>query len=206
MSTTTKTMKSNSPTSSEILRRFAQIVANSLRIESSEVHPEDYLDELGAESLDLIEISMETETQFNIWLPEKSILETATEVFGHGVLEQNGYLTEAGKQLMQRRMPDNDRDAFAGDVSVKDLRRYFMKINTWVRMIQSLMEHTPNQCAACCGTLLVSSAQRLKCAQCAAETSMRSGEEVNRQWVVEYYEKEYRCANQELAEAHNSGQ
>ena len=46
---------------SQILEKFSQVVAKSLRIDSSQVTSDAYLDELGAESLDLIEITMETE-------------------------------------------------------------------------------------------------------------------------------------------------
>ena len=190
----------------EILQAFSQIVAKSLRVDASEVVREAYLDDLGAESLDLIEISMETESHFDIWLPEKSILDTANEVFGPGVLERDGQLTEAGKQLMVRRMPECDREAFAGDVTVKELRRYFMKVSTWVRMIETLMECTPRTCRQCLGELRAGSGLRLQCAQCGAETSMPSGEEVNREWVQQYYETEYRGAYQQLAGEHNSVQ
>ena len=125
-------------TESEVFDKFAQIVAKSLRIDASQIAPETHLNDLGAESLDLIEITMETETQFHIFLPDKSILETAVEVFGPGVLEKDGHLTGEGKRLLSRRMPDGDAQAFAGDVAVKDLQAYFLKVGTWVRMIQGL--------------------------------------------------------------------
>jgi hypothetical protein len=33
---------------------------------------------------------------------------------------------------------------------------------------------------------------RMKCAKCGQEITLRSGEELNREWVREYYDKEYR--------------
>ena len=92
-------------TDPEVFDKFAQIVARSLRIDASQVTPEAHLNDLGAESLDLIEITMETESQFHIFLPDKSILETAVEVFGPDILETDGYLTEEGKRLLLCRMP-----------------------------------------------------------------------------------------------------
>jgi len=32
----------------------------------------------------------------------------------------------------------------------------------------------------------------MKCAQCGREITLRSGEELNREWVREYYDREYR--------------
>lgn len=176
---------------SEVLQKFSQIVAKSLHIDPSLVTPDAYLDELGAESLDLIEITMETESAFDVWLPEKSILDTAAEVFGQGVLEKDGYLTDDGKRLMTARMPACDASTFAADVAVKDLRHYFMKVSTWIRLIESLLEHTPRVCASCGGPMAASLGLRMKCGNCSQEISLRSGEEINRDWVKEFYEKEY---------------
>ncbi|MGC9949462.1 MAG: phosphopantetheine-binding protein [Bryobacteraceae bacterium] len=178
-------------TESQIFDQFAQIVARSLRIGAEQVTPDAELTDLGAESLDLIEISMETESQFHIFLPDKSILETAVEVFGSGILEKDGYLTEEGKRLLLCRMPETDAQAFEGAVSVKDLQRYFLRVNTWVRMIQGLARYTPAECAACGGPMAASMGFRMKCTRCGAEITLRSGEDLNREWVREYHEREY---------------
>jgi len=178
-------------TESEIFEQFVQIVARSLRIDASQITPDATLSDLGAESLDLIEISMETESQFHIFLPDKSILETAVEVFGPDVLEKAGYLTDEGKRFLLRRMPAQDAAAFAGPVAIKDLQHYFLKVNTWVRMIQGLVRYTPSKCGACGGPMAASMGFRMKCTQCGEETTLRSGEDLNREWVREYYEREY---------------
>jgi len=179
-------------TESEVFDKFAQIVAKSLRIEASPIAPDTHLTDLGAESLDLIEITMETETQFHIFLPDKSILETAVEVFGPGVLEKDGYLTDEGKRFLLHRMPGADAQAFEGDVAVKDLQHYFLKVGTWVRMIQDLARYTPAECESCGGPMVASMGFRMKCSKCGQEITLRSGEELNREWVREYYDKEYR--------------
>jgi acyl carrier protein len=179
-------------TESEVFDRFAQIVAKSLRIDASQIAPDTHLTDLGAESLDLIEITMETETQFHIFLPDKSILETAVEVFGPGILEKDGYLTDDGKRFLLRRMPQADARTFEGEVAVKDLQHYFLKVGTWVRMIQDLAQYTPAECASCGGPMAASMGFRMKCVKCGQEITLRSGEELNREWVREYYDKEYR--------------
>jgi acyl carrier protein len=179
-------------TESEVFDKFAQIVAKSLRIDASQIAPDTHLTDLGAESLDLIEITMETETQFHIFLPDKSILETAVEVFGPGILEKDGYLTEEGKRFLLRRLPGADAQAFVGEVAVKDLQSYFLKVSTWVRMIQELAQFTPAECQSCGGPMVASMGFRMKCGQCGQEITLRSGEELNREWVREYYDKEYR--------------
>lgn len=176
---------------SEVLEKFSQVVAHSLRIEPARVTPGAHLDELGAESLDLIEITMESETVFNIWLPEKSILETAIEVFGPGILEQDGFLTEEGRTLVMRRMPEADAEALVDPVSVESLQRYFMRVGTWVHMIQGLVRHTPRVCTECGGSMAAAPGMRMKCAACGHEVALRSAEEINREWVQDYHDREY---------------
>jgi len=179
-------------TESEVFDRFSQIVAKSLRIDPSLIARDTHLNDLGAESLDLIEITMETESQFHIFLPDKSILETAVEVFGPGILENQGYLTEEGKRFLMCRMPQADARAFEGEVAVKDLQQYFLKVGTWVRMIQDLAKYTPAECESCGGPMAASMGFRMKCSKCGQEITLRSGEELNREWVREYYDREYR--------------
>jgi acyl carrier protein len=179
-------------TESEVFDKFAQVVAKSLRIDASQIAPDTHLTDLGAESLDLIEITMETETQFHIFLPDKSILETAVEVFGPGILEKDGYLTGEGKRFLLHRMPEADAQTFEGEVAVKDLQHYFLKVGTWVRMIQELARYTPAECESCGGPMAASMGFRMKCVKCGQEITLRSGEELNREWVREYYDKEHR--------------
>ena len=79
---------------SETFGRFAKIVAMELHVDAAKVTLDSYLDDLGMESLDLMGIIIELERQFHICMPEKGILQTAQEVFGAGVLEKDGVVTE----------------------------------------------------------------------------------------------------------------
>jgi acyl carrier protein len=177
-------------TESEILERFAQVVARSLRIDASLVTPDAYLSDLGAESLDLLEITMEAEDEFNILIPQKNILQTAQDVFGAGVLVRDGLLTQEGARFLHRRMPELDRAAIAAGMSVADLGRAFQRVGTWLRMIQGLLEQSPRACAECQAPYSKAVAGRLKCTNCGKEVDLPSGDDLNRQWVEEYHRTE----------------
>src|SRR5271168_1657745 len=171
-------------TEAQIYDKFADVVTASLRIERERVTMDAHLvDDLNAESLDLIEITMETEVAFEVWLPEKSILDTAAEVFGPDVLVHEGLLTEAGKAMLRRRMPPESGHLFEGEVTVKALTSYFLAVRSWVAMIDRLRQYTPVTCEACGGPLKAETGFRLQCTQCQQEISLRSGEDLNREWV-----------------------
>jgi acyl carrier protein len=174
------------PTKQEIQAKFASIVARSLHVEASRVTEDAFLDDLGAESLDLIEISMGIEEAFDIWLPEKSILQIAREIYPPGSLEKDGHLTETAKALLLARMPEIDPEALEGDVPASTITRQFMRVSGWLRMIEGLIEASPRSCPQCDGELGKALAFKRKCVQCGAETALVSGEEINRRWAKEY--------------------
>ncbi|HLV02767.1 MAG TPA: phosphopantetheine-binding protein [Acidobacteriota bacterium] len=175
----------------EILERFATIVANSLKIDASLVTEDAYLDDLGADSLDFLEITLETESAFRISIPDKNILKTGEEVLGPDILEKEGILTEEGKRFLKKRMPELSEEELSGEVRMDDVNHRLTRVDTWVRMIKGLLEHTPAQCPECGGELENTPTGRLKCVKCSAEVEIPSGEELNKRWVQNYYENEY---------------
>jgi len=169
---------------------FVDIVVDSLSIDASKVTADATLDGLGAESLDIVEISMEAESKFNVWLPDKSILDTAIDVVGRSALLEGQLLSDYGKDLLRARLPRDQWALLEGDVAASGLQSYFMRVDTWVGMITELREHTPRSCAECDGAEL---ADRpgfvLVCDSCGHEMQLRSGEEINRGWVEEFVAK-----------------
>jgi acyl carrier protein len=179
------------PSEQEIFDNFRIIVAKSLRIDPAQVTLDSYLNDLGVESLDLIEITMESESTFNVWLPEKDILQTANEVFGLGVVECDGYLTAEGKKMLARRMRPEEISLLEGNIAVVDIHRHFLKVSTWVTMLSNLVQYSPSACPQCGSALISSTGFRLKCTGNGHDVLLRSGEEINREWVQNYYNMEY---------------
>jgi acyl carrier protein len=174
------------PSEASILQRFAALVGASLRIDPARVTPESRLDELGAESLDLVEITLDVENEFSILMPERTILEAATEELGEGVFEQDGLLTQAGKRLLLERLPGADPAAFDGDQPVREVRRLFLRVDAWVALIRRICECSPRTCGTCGAALVQGSPGRLRCRPCGREYDLPAGDEVNRAWVRQY--------------------
>ena len=178
-------MPNDVPSDQEILDRFAHIVAESLQIDSAKVTGDAYLNDLGAESLDLMEITLEVEEEFNILVPQKNILQTAQEMVGEGVLVKDGTITEQGRRLISARLPEI-APRTSGELTVNDLNRMFLQVGSWVRMVSRLMEHTPRVCGGCGQTFGKQVAGRLKCKACAEEHDIPSGDDLNRRWLQQY--------------------
>ncbi|WAM30883.1 acyl carrier protein [Caldicellulosiruptor naganoensis] len=57
---------------SEIFEKVRKIIADKLDIEVDKITPESsFLDDLGADSLDIVELIMELEEEFNIEIPDE---------------------------------------------------------------------------------------------------------------------------------------
>ncbi|MDT8273782.1 MAG: acyl carrier protein [Desulfomonilia bacterium] len=56
----------------DVQQRIIQLIAEQLEKDSSEVSPEmSFADDLGADSLDLVELIMTVEEEFNIEIPDE---------------------------------------------------------------------------------------------------------------------------------------
>ncbi|MDW6091678.1 phosphopantetheine-binding protein [Vibrio rhizosphaerae] len=86
-------------TTSEVMDEIAEV----LELEREEVEMESSLiDDLGADSLDLVDISFSLGKRFGLKLPTKTTLVVAQEMVpNEGVFVDKGKLTELGAQLLQ---------------------------------------------------------------------------------------------------------
>jgi acyl carrier protein len=72
--------KLNALSMSEIANRVKKIIVDKLGVDESEVNPEaSFTNDLGADSLDTVELIMEFEKEFNISIPDEQA-ETITTV------------------------------------------------------------------------------------------------------------------------------
>ena len=172
------------PTPAELHERFASIVAASLRIDPSLVVPSATLTELGAESIDIVEITLEVENAFSIVMPERSVLDAARDVIGPGAAVRDGRLTDFGSALLQRRLPEVDPARLEPGVLVADVNREFLRVETWLRLIAGIIERSPRRCASCDVALVQGSPGQVACPRCGHVQVLPTGDQLAREWVV----------------------
>ncbi len=75
---------------SDISNKVTQIIVDKLGVEASEVTPEaSFTNDLGADSLDTVELIMEFEKEFNISIPDEQAETITTVGQAFSYLEQN---------------------------------------------------------------------------------------------------------------------
>ena len=166
-----------------ILERFADVVARSLRIDQARVTPETTLHALGAESLDLVEITLDVELAFGVLWPERHVLDIATEELGAAAVADGERVTATGLALLHDRLPRAAFDALPSAPTTRDATALFLRVDVWVNVIRTLLEAAPRACPACGAALVLGTPARVKCPTCGQEHDLVAGDEVNRRWI-----------------------
>jgi len=118
----------------EIFLKVQDTLVGALAVNAKEIHLDASLTrDLGAESIDFIDIIFRLEKTFNLKIP-------TGELFPGNILNderfvKEGKVTPEGLVELKARMPYMDLDAFARDPQVSKLAEYFT-----VRMIVAYLE------------------------------------------------------------------
>src|SRR5215471_8709328 len=85
-----------------VFPKVADIVADALGCEKAEVQPQaSLIDDLGAESIDFLDIVFRLERGFKVKIPRGKIVEEARGELSEAQFEQGGVVTEAGLQRLK---------------------------------------------------------------------------------------------------------
>ena len=108
-----------SPTRAELTERVVAIVAEALDRSPADVTPHSSLvDDLGAESIDFLDIGFRIESAFDIQIPNDEIWKGA-----FGSKDPSGEDIDAAVARLKEKMPDFRWDRFPKGVSKPDLPR-----------------------------------------------------------------------------------
>ena len=96
-------------TDEEIFEELKPLLAEVLGVAPERIHRESVLvADLGAESIDLLDLSFRIEEKFQVTIEANEIERAAKQRVPGGVYEQDGFLTEAALAEIQRAAPELD--------------------------------------------------------------------------------------------------
>jgi acyl carrier protein len=134
------TAESSTPAAAprSIEARVATILAAALDRPAGEIHLYSSLvDDLGAESIDFMDIAFRLEDEFGIEIPDEEIWRGG---FGPG--EVTAERLEAGVAALRERLPEFRWDRFANGVRQQDLPR-LVTVSTIVAYLETRLPETP---------------------------------------------------------------
>jgi acyl carrier protein len=166
----------------DVERRVLEVIARAMDRPVSEVTPTSSLeDDLGAQSLDYLDIAFSLEREFRIQFPRDDFLQRASKHFGEENLEKDGVVTDLGLSLLAKGMPEIDPARLTPGLKIVDLRRMFV-VGTFVRVVKQLLQAKAEMDRTCptCGTEMKESTSlpEFVCPACGAAVPLPSGNEV----------------------------
>jgi acyl carrier protein len=106
---------------------FYNCFVNALGVSKADLTMEKTLiDDLGADSLDLLDLIYQLEKVFDITIPRGEIEKRARERLNGEAFEVNGYLTESGLQSLSQEFPEIDFSQYrTTGLKINDLSQFF---------------------------------------------------------------------------------
>jgi acyl carrier protein len=119
-------------------------VVDALGVDEEEVKPDSVLfDDLGAESLDLLDIVFRLEKEFGIKIPRGGIQANALSAEGENLKDEDlvvdGVLTALGIKKLKQSMPEVDPARITDGFRADDIPTLFT-VQTFVNIVKKLLE------------------------------------------------------------------
>ena len=122
-------------TQEEVFNKVKEVLTSALAVDEEEVTPQAKLSEdLGAESIDYLDITFQLEKTFGIKIPKGELI--PENLFSNPELVANGKVTPKGIAELKSRMPFADLSAFEADPDVNKFRDVFT-VDTLVKYVLS---------------------------------------------------------------------
>jgi acyl carrier protein len=166
----------------DVEQRVLAVIARAMDRPVEEVKPSSSLElDLGAQSLDYLDIAFSLEREFRIQFPRADFMQRAGDHFGEENLVKDGVVTELGLRLLAKGMPEIDPSTLKPGLKVTDVRKMFI-VATFIRVVTQLLEAkraTDHTCPDC-GTMMNESATlpEFICPGCGKNVPLASGDDV----------------------------
>ena len=119
----------------EIMQQVQEVLVDALGVDDDEVTTEATLmRDLGAESIDFLDIVFRLEKTFGIKIPREELF-PAENLMTDSELVHNGKLTEKGLAELREKMPHTDITAFENDPDINKLADLFT-VNAIVNYVE----------------------------------------------------------------------
>jgi len=124
----------------EIVSQLNRCLAETIGIKEEEISLDSSLiDDLGADSLDLLDLVYRLEQAFKIRISRGEIETRAKETMPEEDFETDGLLSEKAKKALRKALPEVDSSRFKGNLRKSEIPRLFT-VQTFLRLVKEKME------------------------------------------------------------------
>ena len=104
----------------------AETIADALGCDVADVRPDaSLIEDLGAESIDFLDMVFRLERAFKVKIPRGKIVENARGALSEGEFEQKGLVTDTGLAQLKAYLSEVPPERFRTPLKAKDIPRLF---------------------------------------------------------------------------------
>jgi len=175
----------------QILDEVKKAISEGLDIGAKRIKPESSLiKDLGAESLDFLDINYRLEQTFGIKMARHSVIEHMEEMFGEeSALDSEGRLTEKAVKVLCRRFNTEGGNLHAG-MDMDELPAH-VTVGSIMDGVSSLLDSLPENCTGCgAQSWKLEDGTRIKCGACGEFAVFANGDDLIDEWLTGIQEQE----------------
>ena|SRR6202142_2018427 len=187
-------MAQNIVTEEKVIGEVKKAVAETLSSDADAIQPDSsMIKDLGAESLDFLDINYRLEQAFGIKMARHFILEHIEDMFGEGTaIDENGQLTEKAVQFLQARYGDSF-PGFKANMDMDEIPALFT-IRTMSAGVIDILNTLPEKCTNCGNSAWKSSdGIKIVCGSCGDPAVFTNGDDLIKQWLTKIQEEKKIC-------------
>jgi acyl carrier protein len=182
-------MKQTLVTEKKIFEVVQQSIAETLRVDLAEVTSEKSLiKDLGAESLDFLDMNYRIEQAFGIRTARHLLIEHVEELFGEGAaVDQNARLTEKGVRLLTLRL--GNHHALKPGMELEEVPSV-VTVKSVADAVMDILATLPQQCTYCGHVGWKSEdGAHVQCSACEKAAVYTSGDDLLKIWLQKIQEQ-----------------
>ena len=176
-------MKQNFISEQVVIDEMKKAIVETLGGKEETIKPESSLiNDIGAESLDFLDINYRLEQSFGIKMARHFILEHIEEMFGEGsAIDENNQLTDKAIELLKVRFEDDLPDLNHGaDV---DEVPALITVQSITSGVMDILNSLPEKCACGNSAWKLDKKTRIKCGSCEEYAVFANGDDLIKEWL-----------------------
>jgi len=166
--------------SSEIRKALVE----TLRVGPATIGPEtSIVRDLGAESLDFLDLNYRLEQTFGIRMARHFFLEHMEEMFGEGsAIDENGRLTPRALAVLRARYPEATLPEHEDGIDMDEVPS-LITVQAMTDTVMSILDTLPAGCSCGASAWRAEDGTHVICGTCRQPATFTNGDDLTRQWL-----------------------
>ena len=178
-------MQNNLVSEETVFKELKKAIVETLDIDEGSIEPESsFTNDLGAESLDFLDINYRLEQSFGLKMARHFVLEHIEEMFGEGTaIDDDGRLTEKAVLLLNLRYDENMPVLEAG-IDMDEVPA-LVTVETFAEGVMDILNSLPEKCPKCSSTGWKSEdGMKVICGSCGESAAYMNGDDLIEDWLT----------------------